>query len=64
VGSASGWDSFHILFPVNRTQYIGLTNTLIIKKPESNFHVTAQGVYLLSLLADGQKVDKSEARLQ
>lgn len=56
-----GWDNFHILFPVNRTQYMGITVRPVIKEPKSNFHATAQGVYLLSLLADGKNMSKTEA---
>ena len=55
-----GWDSFHILFSVNHTQYVGLTEKLVIKESKSNFHTTAQGVFLLSLLADGQDRGYSE----
>lgn len=58
-----GWDSFHILFPVNQTQYMGLTDKLLIKESKSNFHTTAQGVFLLSLLANGQDRDHIKARI-
>jgi hypothetical protein len=59
-----GWDSFHILFPVNHTQYIGITEKLMIKESKSNFHTTAQGIFLLSLIANGQGKDSGEDRFQ
>jgi hypothetical protein len=46
-----GWGNFHPLLPINHTHYIGLSDRLIIREPKSNFHTTAQGVFLLSLLA-------------
>jgi hypothetical protein len=48
-----GWPNLYMLFPVSRTHYLGLTNKLVIREPRSNFHATAQGVFLFSLLAGG-----------
>jgi hypothetical protein len=54
-----GWDNFHIVFPVNRTQYMGITDRLVIGEPKSDFHATAQGVYLLSLIVNGSGMAKT-----
>jgi hypothetical protein len=52
-----GWANLHMLFPVSRTHYLGFTNRPVIGEPRSNFHATAQGVFLFSLLTGGE--DKS-----
>jgi hypothetical protein len=45
-----GWDNFYHLFPINRAYYVGITYMPTIRPRKSNFHATAQGVLLLSLL--------------
>jgi hypothetical protein len=52
-----GWGSLYMLLPVSRTHYLGLTDRPVIMEPRSNFHTTAQGVFLFSLLAGGQDRD-------
>lgn len=48
------WGNFYPLLPVNGTHYLGLTNKLEIKEPKSDFHTTAQSVFLLCLLVNRQ----------
>lgn len=50
-----GWDDIHPI--ANLGEYTtGLSSTMpVIKKPDSTFHATAQGVWLLSLLLNQQK---------
>jgi hypothetical protein len=45
-----GWDNFYSLFPVNHKYHVGITYLPVIRARKSNFHTTAQGVFLLSLL--------------
>jgi hypothetical protein len=49
-----GWGGFYPLFPISRTYSVGFTSHhLHLRNPgklRSNFHTTAQGVFLLSLV--------------
>lgn len=47
-----GWSSFMPLIPVGGDRSIGTSRLISIGKPESDFHMTAQGVLLLTLLTN------------
>lgn len=49
-----GWANLHMLFPVSRSHYLGFITRPVIREPRSNFHTTAQAVFLFSLLTGGQ----------
>jgi len=49
--SDGGWGNFHGLIPVGKSKFFGFTaNGVSVKQPKSNFHTTAQGVFLMSLM--------------
>jgi hypothetical protein len=49
--SDGGWGNFQPLIPVGSGRYLGLGHRgFTIQRPASNFHATAQGVLLLSIL--------------
>ena len=53
-----GWANFQPLIPVFDSQFIGFNaRGIAVRQPKANFHATAQGILLMSLLA--QEVDKS-----
>ncbi|HEX5635822.1 MAG TPA: hypothetical protein VFY78_01940, partial [Gammaproteobacteria bacterium] len=46
-----GWDDFQPLIPVGGGKYFGFhARGVGIRNPESNFHATAQGVWLMAML--------------
>jgi len=47
-----GWSSFMPLIPIGGGRSIGITRLPGIRAPRSNFHMTAQGVLLFSLLTN------------
>jgi len=49
--SNGSWASFYKLFPITGDKYFGFTYKFAsIREPKSNFHATAQAIYLLSLI--------------
>lgn len=46
-----GWDGFQGLVPVGKSKHFGFSAYgVTVKKAKSNFHATAQGVFLMSLM--------------
>ena len=53
-----GWASFYKALPLTTDKYLGFSYKFIdIRRPESNFHTTAQAIYLLSLLSTNNSDD-------
>lgn len=51
-GDDGGWDGFHPLIPAWSGKYLGFTaRGMAFRVPHSNFHATAQGVWLSALLS-------------
>ena len=48
-----GWDNFYEFIKLDKDHSIGWSakGVLWVRKPESNFHTTAQGLYLMSILS-------------
>jgi hypothetical protein len=50
-----GWSGFEPLVPISGQQALGFSSKGVgVGKQESNFHTTAQGIYLMSLLLSGE----------
>jgi hypothetical protein len=47
-----GWSNFMPLLPIGNDRYIGIRRLLAIGPPEADFHITAQGVLLFTLLTN------------
>ncbi len=57
------WESFHPLFPVGRTQYLGFGYTFPdIRKYTPSFHTTAQAIYFISLLIKEHKASNFDIK--
>jgi hypothetical protein len=53
-----GWGDFQPLIPVGGGEYFGFhAKGAGIRKPESSFHATAQGIWLMAMLLQQKKPD-------
>jgi hypothetical protein len=54
-----GWSSFMPLLALGGGRYLGTSRLLTIGTPRSNFHMTAQGVLLFTLLDPAHRHDNA-----
>ena len=57
---SGGWTGFHGLLPIGGSYQFGFTSGgMGVRKPEQNFHATAQGVFIMSMLTAASRQDDS-----